>query len=161
MEGGGLESLKVHLGSLSSLKHKHMHVNAQILSPLGDSYWKTLNWIYPQYLLTTPCLPWHTFPLILYFLISKDDASKQASIRTLKNKGSSVYWEVSQQKCSQILWVKITDTHTHKSQAQYCILNLENNLETLMHLMGRMVVAGVMSIFRICLNGEFEFEWLR
>lgn len=52
--------------------------------------------------------------------------------------------------------------HTHtqkKSQAQYCILNLENNLETLMHLLGGMVVVGgVMSIFRICLNGEFEFE---
>lgn len=67
--------------------------------PIG----KTLNWIYPQYLLTTPRLPSHTFPFILYFLSSKYDASKQASIGTLKNKGSSVYWEVSQQKCSQIL----------------------------------------------------------
>ena len=64
---------------------------------------KRLDWIYPQYLLTTTPLCSHSFPLILYFLSSKVGASKQASIGTLKNKASSVSWEVSQQKWSQIL----------------------------------------------------------
>lgn len=95
---------------------------------------KIPDWIYPQYLLTT--LPPHTFPAYSLYLA----ANLMHPI--------AICWNMEEQSKQCVLGGGSAEVEadfvslSKKSQAQYYILYLESNLETLMHLTSRVVAGG-------------------
>lgn len=73
----------------------------------------------------------------------------------------SIYWNIEEQGKQCVLGGESAEMEpdfvnpSKNCRHRYYILYLESNLETQIHLIG-MVVVAVMSLFRICINGDFD-----